>query len=1074
MDAVARFHPFDHEGVLRFEWVAGESLLTIIKRAIAVMETAKGVSYQWFLENGLARVNGLCWAREHWAIVKPKPGAFVDFLPDIAKGKVGRIGLILAGIALTVATGFIATGGIASALGLGAGSTFGAGGFGALAASTALGAVGSLALKGLTPAPVLGGGADTASAEQRELSTVGVDINRVDLREPLPFLIGRRRLSPPLLVPPFVEFENETFYSNAMVGLHGPCDVQDIRINDIPIEDIQGAVWEVREGAPGSSADTFLSNRFVIESTAQTTLSNFETESEDGEYDILKDRVTPDNSHSKWHRLEDWRGEADDYEVRLAFPYGIIRNDAEKGVVAFRMRTREKGQTVWQDLPTFYFQDIKANGAIEQRIRFTRSPFEGYALARNEAVNAYLAHGKTGAPAQPFAFSSDLYFSNDSVDVGSPAAWNQVPVLASNTNGTVTVSASTVSGANAAFRAADNNAGTFWQPNDLNSEQWWKIDWGAGNTKTLRSLSIQLVNVGSLGKVTCTLEGSDNDVDFTALSTWRLKAGSPAGFVQAKTIAAYRYHRIRFTPPGANLAMTPQVTAITLNTQDAIASMYDVANFEAEGTTNRYLARRVQSDIDGFLVYMNPAIWGTAKREIEIRRSWAFAKSLFILDDVGVNDFYRYDGTDLRARFFTHQLISLVPKIFANQRDIQSTASILSSANFFASRPIRADIEQRLTRIAVRAPNLRLSSISALFTAKARQWTGSEWSTDFTPCRYAPPFMRDLLLLDDRNASAVPGEVVNDDSFKEAFLYAQANDLTCDVLTQGRSIDEVLALAASSLRASPRQADWWGLVIDRDRTGEDEMLLLTPENSRNLGARIDWPRIPHAVRVTYLDSADDDKPHDVTVYRPGFSALNATRFESLTDVTADTEAKAVATQNYNFGQMLYRKESFRFEVFYEGHWLKRGDLVAFADETLLRYVHTGLIKSVLTAAGMVTGFELFGVARLSETQNHIDAISDFDAIPDVDAPLVVPLHAQVAGTDGTVQTLAITNVADSNVIMLTTPVADTGQFVAERVIAIGPLGLAKVRCIIKAKRKTGPDTFELLLVRDAPEIDRPA
>jgi len=98
---------------------------------------------------------------------------------------------------------------------------------------------------------------------------------------------------------------------------------------------------------------------------------------------------------------------------------------------------------------------------------------------------------------------------------------DQLPTMSSETSGSVTVSASSEHATDQEWKAADDNAGTNWDNNSVAGAAWWKVDWGAGNTKQLTSYSVQANNIflGNICPGSLKLQGSNDNSIWTDLES---------------------------------------------------------------------------------------------------------------------------------------------------------------------------------------------------------------------------------------------------------------------------------------------------------------------------------------------------------------------------------------------------------------------------------------------------------------------------------------------------------------------------------------------------------------------------
>jgi hypothetical protein len=437
--------------------------------------------------------------------------------------------------------------------------------------------------------------------------------------------------------------------------------------------------------------------------------------------------------------------------------------------------------------------------------------------------------------------------------------------------------------------------------------------------------------------------------------------------------------------------------------------------------------------------------------------------------DVGSGQLYSYAASTLNTAFFESRYVAPYWNVPVAQKNVQSKCNIETTYGISSERPIVPHVEAGIARIAVRVPNLSVESVSAIFTGYAREWNGTDWNDQPSPSRNAAAYYRDALLLKEHSVAPLPGEILDSFSLEEAFEFAAANGFTCDSIVQARSMPEVLQLLASSMRCSPRQSDYWGVVIDRDRTAETPSAMLTPFNSRNLGCEINYDKIDHGIRVTYIDADEDYAQREITVYRDGYNAFNATDVGVIDDRVSTTAALATQSAEYNLRQLIWRNMRYVYEVGMEGRAYGRGDLVAVADETWQRDVFYGLIKNVNISGGMIVSFDINQEAELSAAVDQITMAGDIDAVGDINA-FSGSFGVMVRDSGGNVITAAINETSNTTRLTLTTPIADTGNFARDNLIAVGPLLREVKRMVLHAKENSGEETWTLSLLPEAPEI----
>jgi hypothetical protein len=228
-------------------------------------------------------------AREHWRVVRPKPGRLVTVrvVPGLGGGQGGgksplRIILSIAvlaasfvlGPALGAALGGAVYGagfGTATIFGLAAGPIFNAIGSGLI------GLAGNLLVNAIAPPPRprLADRSGLSGAERTSptLSITGAQ-NRASPYGPVPRVFGSHRVFPLYGAAPFTEIVGSDQYLRLLFDVgYGPLALSQHRIGTTPIEQFEGVELEIRAGSPGDAAVTLYSNQ-VVEDQLSIKLTN--------------------------------------------------------------------------------------------------------------------------------------------------------------------------------------------------------------------------------------------------------------------------------------------------------------------------------------------------------------------------------------------------------------------------------------------------------------------------------------------------------------------------------------------------------------------------------------------------------------------------------------------------------------------------------------------------------------------------------------------------------------------------------------------------------------------------------
>lgn len=375
-----------------------------------------------FDARGVICINGRPVYRKAWDAIRPKvqhngvPVEVTFHAPPMGGG--GKDGggknilALVAGIALTAITGFIAGGGLATKFGFGA--AFAKGGAGAYLAAAGVSLIGSLLLSSLVPPPVIPTGKTinnpgAASAEGNVLEPNG----------PIPRVLGERKVYPPLACEPFTYFDGPDELVEAVYVLNGPHQISDIRVGAAAIDGLSNVEYEVREGWPGDLRLNLVERQARTEAV-QSELRAYTVDASDG---ITLESPTGDFSAALPQPVTlATRDAPDEHWLHFLFPGGINKNasDSDYLRVPIRIRIREVGASTWINLPELHFgaatpRQMRATVKLIWTDDASSSPGavapEGWIEARVSTP------AQTQSPAVP-AWDAAAYF-----DDGSGDAW---------------------------------------------------------------------------------------------------------------------------------------------------------------------------------------------------------------------------------------------------------------------------------------------------------------------------------------------------------------------------------------------------------------------------------------------------------------------------------------------------------------------------------------------------------------------------------------------------------------------------------------------------------------------------
>jgi hypothetical protein len=480
-----------------------------------------------------------------------------------------------------------------------------------------------------------------------------------------------------------------------------------------------------------------------------------------------------------------------------------------------------------------------------------------------------------------------------------------------------------------------------------------------------------------------------------------------------------------------------------------------------QAAVNNYAAKGVgRNGSDGFTIDVDQtAINPTEDIDVRVRAGTPYSRNSWTIAT------YVYGTADEGASLFHHYSTNLV---VTNQGSPAANVVVESIASY--SNENAFDFAG-IASIAFKAKGIQIESLSAEFTSIVPVWDGEAW-THLPPTTSQNPaaLYRDVLF-GDLNSQPVPGEIVDEDNLIAWYEHCETMGYECNAVIQSQSVPQVLQLIASAGWASPRYSDLWGVVIEKNRSDDDIMQMLTPLNSRDIGTSKEYPNLPHAIRAEYFDEDEQYALRDdVIVYASGFDATNARLIESVRYDGITDAVKVAARSQLDLDQLYFRSVRYIRDVHFEGLLTPRGSLIGLTDEVIERPQRYSLVKTVLTdTGGLMTGLILEATIDLAQAATDIAGVDDLFALPDLFSGVAIQLGASIRLDSGAASTHEINEDTLTDTITFVTPFADPGIH-AGQIVALGQLGKEYKRCIVMAVEPQEDNVFRLYLADEAPEI----
>jgi hypothetical protein len=517
-------------------------------------------------------------------------------------------------------------------------------------------------------------------------------------------------------------------------------------------------------------------------------------------------------------------------------------------------------------------------------------------------------------------------------------------------------------------------------------------------------------------------------------------------------------------------SVPPQVT----NNPGGVTSMGGwTANsfFDTGGAINTALNTHLTAQDATFYCY-GATFNGDRRWEVQLIRGAPIRDNVFTPSTY----FYNGLGTDVHDLFgyklsdgsITDTVAGdpVVPHDFDN---LLSTTALLRISAVYNQIPVRRRSTEQASGLALlvmKGRNKSLSRVSAQAAAYVPDWDGAEWANITTTSNPAPHF-RDILC-GELNYDATPTSIMDDDNLVEWRRYCNDNDLTCDLIAEGRSVAELLNTVAACGRAKVRFSDLVGVMTDGPRQQDSPIQLFSPRNSNGFRYDIPFGKRPDAYVVTYRDSERGYEENQIVVVDPSSSAETAESFESLTVEGITTEEKVTARMLFDIGQLDYRPATYRIETDLEYLACRRGDLIGLTHDVIQPRAGYARIKDIEVNAGLVESITIDNEVQLS---TGIDFFAETNVFTEPDIFLLgTPFGCAIRLHDGSIITKSLTSTGLTTILEFATPFSLPANLIEDCLVVVGDVSEEYERFIIKELIPQADLTASLILVKEAPQL----
>lgn len=470
--------------------------------------------------------------------------------------------------------------------------------------------------------------------------------------------------------------------------------------------------------------------------------------------------------------------------------------------------------------------------------------------------------------------------------------------------------------------------------------------------------------------------------------------------------------------------------------------------------TTRSSRKHVYFGADQVYIHLDEETFPVGQYDVEITRSLADSPLSF-------TETAYTDGA------FTYRTLAGGVASIPSQADLVASVAIESYTTFRDEYPITA---RGMTLIAIKARNLQVNSISALFTSHVNIWDGSDWDT-VAPSNNPAALLRHVLT-GPLNARPVPLARLED--LSDFYDYCTDEGLSCNhVVTEG-SVEQAAALVAQCGDAALRRSDKWGVVVDRDRSDEPVSGMFHPGNmTAPLVVTKKFVDGARAVLPSFRDETRDYATRDLDrpIFDDGIISDESTLIESVPYDGLTTEALVRRRARLDLRRNRLRTIKYTFGVHLAHLKNKKGDLIGIAHDILLDTYGTGRVVSWSASGGDITSVTL--------NTNMADLpVSGYDNLFDVEDVLTLAnlfdlsgpaIGLQIELPDATIATLPISGV-DNRTLYVEGSVAIPSGMKPTLLAAVGRRDRETRRCILASIIPKNDFFAQLEAVDEAPGI----
>ena len=304
--------------------------------------------------------------------------------------------------------------------------------------------------------------------------------------------------------------------------------------------------------------------------------------------------------------------------------------------------------------------------------------------------------------------------------------------------------------------------------------------------------------------------------------------------------------------------------------------------------------------------------------------------------------------------------LNRITRDIANDQYLDTvTWSVMRS--FIGTKPVPFPHPLAMTAIRIKATDQLqgvIDNLSGVVSSYAPVWDNVAGTWGGEAVTSNPGALSRLVLTSNANARKRSSSQINDDVLGEFYEFCEANGYKFNMVRDFQaSVWDTLADIMAAGRAAPCMIDGtWGVTMDD--ADKPVVQHITPRNSWGFQAEKTLYHHPHGFRVRFNNEDNEWNTDERIVYDDGYSASNATLFESIEFPGITNPDLVWKFGRFHIAQARLRPETYSVYMDYEHLVCRRGSKVRVSHDVPLWGSGYGRVKSITTDGDNTTGVVL--------------------------------------------------------------------------------------------------------------------